>query len=184
MNRFLEWMDSSSGGQSLWRQEKYSTALLNYLASVYNHKNEDVRMIFDQLTDEDPDFKELDLLDQLIQRIDDWKSRKSLQKWEAGARIKRRLDDIQCILTVHEKFPPTIGPFTVFLHDVNYEIDPRSIHAYLDVGCGNGDITAAIGAYFHLMKIQIFGADVFDPNNPRINFILIDNKQNHIDIRQ
>lgn len=72
-----------------------------------------------------------------------------MKKWEAG--------------------PRTIGPFKVPLHDVNYEIDPRSIHVYLNVGCGDGDITAAIGAYFRLMKCQIFGAVRHSSSRSRSN---------------
>ena len=69
MNRFVEWMDSSSHGQSLWRQEKYSSALLSYLASIYNQKVEHVKTIFNRFTDDDPDAKELDLLHRLIETM-------------------------------------------------------------------------------------------------------------------
>lgn len=105
---------------------------------------------------------------------------KSLKRWESKTRIQRRLKDIECILSLDGNPRTRNRTFTVTYPGSWQRFHRESINTYFDLGCGNGVITAQIGAYLKLSKHQIFGSDVFDPNNPDLTFIPIDQHQNTI----
>jgi hypothetical protein len=58
------------------------------------------------------------------------------------------------------------------------------IKAYFDLGCGDGLITAGIGAYLGLSKENILGGDVFEGQVKEITFVKVDEKQSNITLRQ
>jgi hypothetical protein len=51
------------------------------------------------------------------------------------------------------------------------------------LGCGDGVITAGIGAYLGLTKENIFGGDIFEGQSKEITFIKVDENQSTIALR-
>ena len=107
-----------------------------------------------------------------------------MKKWKEKVRIDERLDVIECILKLNTDSYEYLGLFNVTIYDTKSKIDHRSIRTYLDVGCRNGEITAAISARLKLQKHKTFGADSFDAKHPKLTFALIDKSQHKIRIRE
>ena len=63
-------------------------------------------------------------------------------------------------------------------------IDRQTIRSYFDLGCGDGIITAGIGAYLGLNKENIFGGDVYEGQSKEMTFIKVSESQSTIDLRQ
>ena len=64
---YMEWMRSESNMQSLWDNEDYRDALLTYLGRIYGQKPK-MHNLFMQITKENGNLDELDILDRVIQK--------------------------------------------------------------------------------------------------------------------
>ncbi|CAF1567507.1 unnamed protein product, partial [Rotaria sp. Silwood1] len=139
--------------------------------------------IFAQLKDHINKLDELDLLNRLIketkQRHD---AQTSLDKWEDNSRINRRLKDLQAIFEFNGDNKSSNHPFRVTPTGLQQIIDRQKIKSYFDLGCGDGNITAGIGAYLGLTKEAIFGGDVYEVQNKAITFIKVNENQSTIDL--
>ncbi|CAF3966455.1 unnamed protein product, partial [Adineta steineri] len=139
---FYDWLCSSSTEQSLWSNDIYRKALLQYI---------DAQM--------------------------------SLNKWEDSSRIDRRLTDLKLIFEFNSKCTSSsCHPFIVSPPNLQHTINRDKIRSYFDLGCGDGSITAAIGAYLGLNKEYIFGSDIYEGQSKNITFIKVDESQSTINL--
>ncbi|CAF3605901.1 unnamed protein product [Rotaria sp. Silwood1] len=113
----------------------------------------------------------------------------SLDKWEDNSRINRRLKDLQAIFEFNGDNKSSNHPFRVTPTGLQQIIDRQKIKSYFDFKCGDGTITAGIGAYLGLIKEKIFGGDVYEVQNNAITFVKVNENQstinlpsNHVDL--
>jgi hypothetical protein len=199
-DEFASWMCSSSIEQSLWASEEYKKPLLTYIGRIYEQRVHMYRL-FMQLTSAAKSFDDLDLLNQLVEntkqrqstyRTTEKKSsyiirlfldaQRSLGKWEDNSRINRRVKDLRLIFEYNINYTSSNHPFTVTTTDLQQIIDRNTIRSYFDLGCGDGTITAGIGAYLGLTKENIFGGDVYEGQRKEITFVKLDEAQSTINL--
>jgi hypothetical protein len=194
---FTRWMGTWERRLSLWSNQVYSDPLLAYIGKIYGQQA-NVYHYFNRLWSESLyNFNdELDLLNILIERlakipgkyihilflliqimIYSIGAKTSLLKRQETSRIESRFNELKCIFdkNFHSRFKISSRNFDEF-------IPKESINSYFDLGCGNGLITARIGAYFNLDKTNIFGGDVFNSQNEQITFVSIDQNQSIINL--
>ncbi|CAF0763543.1 unnamed protein product [Adineta steineri] len=106
----------------------------------------------------------------------------SLNKWEDSSRINRRLTDLKLIFEFNSKCTSSCHPFIVSPPNLQHTINRDRIRSYFDLGCGDGSITAAIGAYLGLNKEYIFGSDIYEGQSKDITFIKVDESQSTINL--
>jgi len=169
---FTRWMGSWERRLSLWSNQTYSDALLSYIGKIYGQQA-NVYHFFNRLWNESlhQSMDELDLLHVLIDKLGKIPGAKSsLMKRQEISRIESRLNELKTILD-----PNVFSRFQIssrFSRD--QLIDRSTIHSYLDLGCGNGLITGRLGEYLQLSSDRIYGADVFNSDNPELTFASID----------
>lgn len=94
------------------------------------------------------------------------------------SRIEGRLNELKLILNSQSNTRFQIKSNL----SIDQLIDLNSIESYLDLGCGNGLITAKVGNYLKLNREQIFGCDVFNAHNDQLTFVEIDENQSKINL--
>jgi hypothetical protein len=107
----------------------------------------------------------------------------SLDKWEDNSRINRRLKDLKLIFEFDGNYESSNHPFNVSPLGLRQIIDRQTIKSYFDLGCGDGIITAGIGAYLGLNKGNILGGDVYEGQSKEITFVKVNESQSTIDLR-
>jgi hypothetical protein len=106
----------------------------------------------------------------------------SFEKWKDDSRINRRLDDLKVIFEFDGNYTSSNHPFNITPTGLQEILDPQTIRSYFDLGCGDGTITAGIGAYLGLTKDNIFGGDVYEGQSKEITFIKLNENQSTIAI--
>ena len=107
----------------------------------------------------------------------------SLKKWEDNSRINRRLKDLKFIFEFDGNYRSSNHPFIITPTGLQQIIDRQKIRSYFDLGCGDGVITAGIGAYLGLNKNNIFGGDVYEGQSKQITFVKVGDNQSTIALR-
>jgi hypothetical protein len=107
----------------------------------------------------------------------------SFDKWKDDSRINRRLQDLRVIFEFHDNYTSSSHPFNITPTGLQIIVDRQTIRSYFDLGCGDGTITAGIGAYLGLNKETIFGGDVFEGQTKDITFIKLKESQSTIALR-
>lgn len=106
----------------------------------------------------------------------------SLNKWEDDSRIDRCLKELKVIFEFNGNYKSSSHPFQITPNDLQQIIDRQTIKSYFNLGCGDGTITAALGAYLGLTKENIFGGDVYEGQCNNITFVKIHENQTTINL--
>lgn len=176
---FNRWMTSGEDNDSLWSNEPYRDALLTYIGRMYGQKNQMDR-IFTKLEHERERMDELDFLNVLLRKTEEQSGvREIFREWNNKMRPRKRFNELKSLFNLDracDKFK---------ISSVNLQnIDPHKIHAYFDLGCSTGEITARLGKHLGLKKENIFGGDIYHRATKEITFVPIDEFEPIINLRE
>lgn len=179
-------MCSWSSQDSLWSNASFRDALLKYIGRIYGKRN-NMYLYYTQIKKAFERDDELDLLKHILDKVktkQPMNNQQTRSQWENHSRIDRRVQEIKFIFEFNPHSAASNRQFTIEPHGLTKFIDQCSIRGYFDLGCGDGNITAAIGAYLGLNKKTIFGGDVFEGQNPNMTFVKVSENQSSINLSE
>lgn len=95
----------------------------------------------------------------------------SSSQWEDETRIKRRLEEIKFICEFNGCDSPVRKLMIPFPSNTTRIFNREHVKTYFDFGCGDGDITVAIGRYLGLDRENTLGGDVIRNSNENMTFV-------------